>query len=184
MLSRLLFQPFQSPNNLSDRLAADKDFQEFSFLIYDFTGKVQATKSGRLVLNYFEHKITADESNTLFRKLGFASKEEFTEYWKKIYQLKENFQAKFTELINLSDAKAIVECASQKVAAEKEFFKLVKYPVDYCWYALVALLTGCQQAVCNPAFHTNNPYFSYNNCMDVCIAFAITGSAGCFLFAD
>ena len=111
--------PQSITNDLSDQLASDKDFQEFSFLLYDLTGKIQATKSGRLLLNYFEHKNTAVESNSLFAKLEFSSEKKFRAFWNKAFMLKTSFQEKYADLFKLSDAKMTIEIAAQKVSIEK-----------------------------------------------------------------
>ncbi len=136
-------------NDLSERLAADKDFQQFSFLIYEFTGKVQATKSGKLLINYFEYKNTTEEASILFSNLGFASSEKFNEYWKKIYQLKLNFQTKFPELISLNNPREILEVAAKKVAMNKVFSEISTLPTAICWAILAASLGACSIGVCN-----------------------------------
>lgn len=164
-------------SDLSDRLAADKDFQDFAFMIYEFSARTQSTKSGKLVLNYFEHKITDEETKTMLGNLGFVSQTDFNAFWKKIYELKLSFQKEFPELVNLENAKEIVETAAQKVALEKDFSKLSKYPTSYCWEALAAQLSFCMIVVCNGAS-------DWENCMAACTAIAITGSGLCFLLAD
>ncbi len=167
-------------NDLSDRLAADKDFQEFSFLIYDFTAKVRTTKSGELVLNYFGKKTTEEESKTMLDKLGFFSKSEFQNYWKKIYQLKASFQSKFTELHDLPDVSEIVKIAAQRVALEKGFYKnsnSAKLPASVCWLNLVVETNNCTLIWCYNAE-------DWEGCMAACVALSIASSGICFLFAD
>lgn len=162
------------PNDLSDRLAADKDFQEFSFLIYEFTGKTQATNSGKLLLNYFEQKNSSEETNSLLTNLGYSSQNDFNAFWKKIYRLKSAFQTNFSELTNMGNAKEILEVAAQKVAVEKEFSKKAKYPASWCWAAWVAQMATCN-LVC-----AGEP----ESCWLACYAFASSGAGLCFLFAD
>lgn len=171
------------PNDLSDRLAADKDFQEFSFLIYEFTGKTQATKSGKLLLNYFEQKNSSEETNTLLTNLGYSSQNDFNAFWKKIYRLKSAFQTNFSELASMGNAKETLEVAAQKVAVEKEFSKKAKLPAAVCWTLLAAELGICSIYVCN-AQGLDNCGCPWELCMGVCTAAAITYSGICFLFAE
>ena len=118
-------------------------------MIYEFSGKIQATKSGKLLVKQFEQKNTSDETNILFTNLGYSSQKNFNEYWKKVYELKSAFQTKFPELANLSNAKEIIEAASQKAAIANEFFTASKFPQSYCWASLVAALGACSVVVCN-----------------------------------
>lgn len=151
--------------------------------MYEFTARVQATKSGKLLVKQFEQKNSSEETNSLFANLGYSSQKNFNEYWGKVYQLKSAFQTKFPELANLSNAKEILETAAQKAATTNEFSKKSKFPQSLCWATFIAELGACSIVVCNEA-GLDRCDCSWELCMETCTLAAISYSGLCLLLAD
>lgn len=161
-------------NDLSDRLAADKDFQEFSYSIYQLVGKLQATKTGIIFQKYFQHSISDVELSTLLSSLNFSSKDEFTMFIRKTILLKSEIVCKFPELAN-SNNKLFVESAAKKTSAN--FVKPIHTTGD-CWVLFLSALSACTQgcAIYYPS--------DWEACIDWCYGSVIAGSGLCFLLAD
>lgn len=160
---------------MSDRLAADKDFQEFSCSINNLVGKIQLSKTGSFFQKYFQHTISDVELSKLLTGLDFTSKEEFSLFLKKILLLKAKVNSKFPEIVNDDSKKAAIEAAARKV-----ILNLVKpnHTTGDCWVAWLAALSACSQ------YCAMQEVYTYDSCMWECTGI-VSGPAGlCFLMAD
>ncbi len=162
---------------MSDRLAADKDFQQFAFLTYELIGKVQESKSEKLLQAVLENRNSEQEAQTLLANLGFSTIVEFKNYWQNVYQLRYNFRTKFSEDFNNVDVKATIEQAVKKISPNQLFLKAKKLPAYVCWGVFTATLAGCQIIWCNGSE-------DWYSCMSSCAALATSEMSLCYLFAD
>lgn len=159
-------------NDLSDRLAADKDFQEFAIGVYNLIAKIQETKSGNLFVKYFQNSISEEDQLKLLTALGYSTNNEFRSFLKVTYEKNLSVNARF-KLLSIDNAKLAIEQAADKVV--KEILKPVHTVAD-CWLLFVSGMSACFQGC----------PFSYDPeaCYDYCYALVISSSSTCFLFAD
>lgn len=95
--------PFPAPtiqgtSDLSERLAADKNFQFYAISTYDFILNVKEKKSGKLLLKYLEQSISSEEKDLLLSALSYESENTFRLFLINSYNLKIKLDEKFPEL--------------------------------------------------------------------------------------
>lgn len=164
-----------STNDLSDRLAADKDFQDYSIAIYKMVNEVQKTKSGKLFTNYFDKKTSEEEKNTLSSIIGFSSNEEFVLYLKKINSHKLLIVQKFPELLSIPNNQEVIETASKKVV--KTVLKPNPHTTGDCWAFFSASLLACTQGC-------EFSQMGYEYCLSWCYSVVSAAALTCFELAD
>lgn len=125
---------------LSDRLAADIDFQKFSTGVHDLIVKVKETNSGQLFLEYLHRTISNENKAILLSNLGYFSEESFLSFFIDNNNHKEAVQRKFPELKKFEITKSDIENAVIKVFRNRN--KLLHTDLD-CLAAYAALLNAC-----------------------------------------
>ena len=162
-------------NDLSDRLAADKDFQDYSIAIFKMVTEVQKTKSGKLFTKYFDKNTSEEEKTTLSSIIGFSSNEEFVLYLKKINSHKLSITQKFPELLTIETNQEIIESASKEIV--KTVLKPNPHTTSDCWLLFSSFLLTCNEAC---------PFdgMDYETCLSWCYGSAAATAFICFETAD
>jgi len=138
-LKTILFTP---PENLSDKLVSDKDFQQLELSLCTLTNKLQTTKSFKLFESFFKKQINDFDLQKLLVNLDFKNKEELVNYCKSLFSLKVNVQQKFPEVAK-EESKSEIELAVQKMMKSEQFATISLRPLTcYEWYT-VTLLNLC-----------------------------------------
>jgi hypothetical protein len=161
---------------LSERLAAEKDFQDLSISVFSFFEKMQKSESGNLFKNLILRKTTENDAILFANKLGYSTLEELNLFFKNIVALKNHVQQRFPELISGDgDNKKEIESAAIKVLVAKG--KPGHTTAD-CWVAWLAALTACSQ------YCALQETYYYDDCFWACSASVSSGAGLCFLLAD
>jgi len=159
---------------LTDRLVADKDFQELSISAYHLISKVQNTRSGVIFQKYFQKTITDAELIQLLKSIGYGSKDEFTSELKKMYLHKIELIRRFAEL-TITDNKGAIESAAKRVVEIAA--KPNPHTISECWLLYLTMLTACSQGC---EIYAEN----WENCMMDCTIYVSSIVSTCFLLAD
>ena len=132
-------------NDLSDRLAADKDFQEFTVAMYQFLNKIQSMELGNLLTKYCRQTASKEEKITLATSIGFNSDETFRAFLVNLYIQGASLNEKFPELKEFTKYESSIRLAARNVVYSK-----LTVTVEECWDAFFALTAiwslYCQQA--------------------------------------
>ncbi|MEQ1675474.1 MAG: hypothetical protein ABL876_02160 [Chitinophagaceae bacterium] len=136
----LLLIPCSVTGDLSDRLAADKDFQAYSIYTYEFIVKVRETKTGNLLVKYFNQTANAVEKETLAFALGYHSEEGVKSFLINAYKLKNDLNQKFPELREFEKYQADIRTARSKVAIS---VLRPHHTAEDCWDLFFAISTLC-----------------------------------------
>jgi hypothetical protein len=120
-------------NDLSERLAADKDFQDYVFFSYELTGKVLATQSAKLFKKVFDKIASKDEESKLLNNLGFDDRNELNRYLYTNLLKANSFYNKFSELRSLTNSSEIILSAARKVVTDNKLETKVVYRPLTCW---------------------------------------------------
>ena len=149
--------------DLSDRLVANKHFQELSFLVYSLTGKLQKSKSTGIFQKYFLKTITDVETAQLLRSLELSSKEELNNLLRSIFLAKTRLQIDFPELTHSSDAGIAVKLACAKISKGEKFANPAEFNPS-CWDTFLLSLSACNLGCLSEP--------DYWACYDPCFAMA------------
>jgi hypothetical protein len=133
-------------NDLSDRLEADIDFQEFTVSMYQFLKKIQSSRSENLLTKYSMQTASKEEKQSLSAKFGFSTDETFRAFLVNLYIKGAKLNEKFPELKEFSKYESSIRLAARNVV-NSQLKPLVT--AEQCWdsyFALTAIWSlYCQQ---------------------------------------
>jgi hypothetical protein len=127
-------------NDLSDRLAADKDFQAYAIATYEFIVKTRETKTGNLLVKYFNQSANLVEKATLATILGYNSEESLKSFLINVYKLKTNLNEKFPELQEFTKYQLQIRIARSKAAIS---VLKPQHTTEDCWDLFYTISTLC-----------------------------------------
>ncbi len=152
--------------SISDRLAADENFQTFVTGMHAFTSKIKTNETVNLFQLIAEQKATPQQKEEFAKGIGMKSFAEVTAELKTVFTYKAGFQKTFEkDKIDLENYKNSV-----KKTAE---FKRIK--TSDCWTTFLALMSACTLACANS---------SDSECYFTCMIPASSWFGSCFLIAD
>lgn len=178
---------FSKPNSLAfinsseelvERLAADKDFQEFSVFSIHLFAKLKSTN----LIDLFKEvkkmgSLEKVATKEYLLKTGFNSVQEIRNSFSKLGSYLQNIRTKFPELID-GPNKEIILIKALEILKESKFYgetittKAV-FPVEWCWSLYVICSMNC--------------FIEYSCCFELLAACESACSSGmglCSLFAD
>lgn len=94
-------------NDLSDRLAADKDFQDFALGVYNLVAKIQRTKTSTLFANYLNRTISTEEK-IIFLENWLSNRAGVNILFVNNNNHKTAFNTKFPALHKIDDSKIVL----------------------------------------------------------------------------
>lgn len=161
-------------SGLSERLAADKDFQDFSLYVYSLFGKLKETKSSHLFKRFVSNAATEADLAILAGNLGYTGKKDFFKSLERLALLKTEVTCKFPELMEGTESiNKVIESAALKVV---EKIKKPELTTAECWLYWTTGLFACSQYCAYVE--------DYDTCWWSCSA-AMSAAAGmCMLEAD
>lgn len=139
-------------NDLSDRLAADKDFQDFALGVYNLVAKIQRTKTSTLFANYLNRTISTEEKIIFLEKTGYQTEQELISFFVNNNNHKTAFNTKFPALHKIDDSKIVLVEAFKIVV--KNFFKPSHTDLE-CLAAFAASLNACYSGC---YIYANDPF--------------------------
>ena len=149
-------------NDLSDRLAADKDFQNFTMSVYCFLENIKTSDCAGLFKKYFSKELTIQEKEDFIFRSGFVTEEEFINTCKEIYSQKVAITTKFPELL-IPDNESTVKVAALKVASNK--LQNIKLRTLDCWTLFCAGVLACN--INCAIYYPDNYYQCWEGCFNV-----------------
>lgn len=129
---------------MSDRLAADKDFQSFVIFSISLTTKIKETKSAKLFDSYVRNTANNNDAEAFVNSIGYVSKNSFNAALINNYKLKVRLNEKFSELKEFEKNAEAIRLAVNTVASEK---LKPQTTTEQCWDAYFAL-TSIWSAYC------------------------------------
>jgi hypothetical protein len=148
-----------SIDDLSKRLIADKDFQNFTMSVYDFLKKIKTSNTVVMFKKYFSKGLTPQGKANFISQSCFVTEEGFIKTCQEIYAQKIMVTVKFPELFN-TENKSIIESSALKVAGNK--LQNIKPLVLDCWTLFCAGVLSCN---INCGIYYPNNYFE---CWEPC----------------
>lgn len=159
----LMLPPQES---ISDRLAADENFQSFVTGMHAFTSKIKTNETVNLFQLITEQKATEQQKEEFANGIGMKYYEEVTAELKTVFTYKAGFQKTFEKEIITKD--------EMKISVSSVLLNRKINPSD-CWTIWLAQMAACA-FLCN--FEYDSP------CYYSCFAIASGESGLCFLLAD
>lgn len=144
--------------NLVDRLAADKDFQELTFFTYNLSNSLGDKNTVALFRKYLKSNLNSTEETKLLNAFGFSKSEELTSFLANYQGLLSKSQIKFPEILNAQN-KPDLGKAALKVMADKKYFTVT---LGDCWVILLA-----NMSICAASYGGTSEYWI---CLDVALA--------------
>lgn len=125
--------------NLVDRLAADKDFQELTLFTYNLSKSLSDKNTIALFRKYLKSNLNSTEESKLLNAFGFSKIDELTNFLANYQGLLSKSQKKFPEILNEQNRQDLGE-AALKVMSDKKYFTIT---LGDCWVILLASMSMC-----------------------------------------
>lgn len=142
---------------LSEKLAKNAVFEDYAVDLANIYSKIVSTKSQQLFANFISKHATTEETNLLFKNLGYNSYEEFDLFTKSFLQKEKIIAENFSEIKSISEneRKEVLKEAFALVNQSKSF-KVKTLNVYVCWGEWAFCMFGC-----GIAFPTNTSEYWY-----------------------
>jgi len=124
---------------LPDKLAADKNFQEFVFFTCDFISRIESKSTVDLLAKYFSKTLLANEESQLFANLNLENSNNLNNYFRVGFSNSVKFRNAFPELNKIKNFEEVILEAARNVISTR---KIILRPLT-CWEQFLLLLSNC-----------------------------------------